>query len=183
MRDCWASLFTERALTYLRRHGATEAGMGVVVQAMVNADVAGVAFTANPLTGDGGEIVITAAYGLGTSVADGRVSPDTIRIDKATRGPRDRVMGEKRTRVVLRRADSGEASTTPAADGDLAARTVEEDVPEALRAELCLSDAHLRALDALCSRCEAVFGGSQDLEFAVTGDHVHLLQRRAITRG
>lgn len=178
MRDCWASLFTERALTYLRRHGATEAGMGVVVQAMVNADVAGVAFTANPLTGDGGEIVITASYGLGTSVADGRVSPDTIRIDKATRGPRDRVIGEKRTRVVLRPIEGSKADGT---EGDLRSRTVEEDVPSAMRSELCLDEAQLAALTSLALRVEQSFGQPQDLEWAFAGSQVFMLQARPIT--
>jgi phosphohistidine swiveling domain-containing protein len=182
VRDCWASLFTERALTYLRRHGAAEAGMGVVVQAMVNADVAGVAFTANPLTGDGGEIVITAAYGLGTSVADGRVSPDTIRIDKATRGPRDRVIGDKLTRVVLRPVPEGEPTEgEPGAEDDLAARTVEEEVPVALRSELCLDAAQVDTLTTLALRVEESFGQPQDIEWAFAGSQVFMLQARPIT--
>lgn len=169
IRDCWASLFTERALTYLRRHGAQEAGMGVVVQAMVAAEVSGVAFTANPLTGDGGEIVITAAYGLGTSVADGRVSPDTIRVDKATRGPRDRVIGEKSTRVVLASASAG------------GPRTVEEPVPPSLRNELCLDAAQVDTLTSLALRVEQSFGQPQDLEWAFAGGQVFMLQARPIT--
>ncbi len=180
VRDCWASLFTERALTYLRRHGASEAGMGVVVQAMVDADVAGVAFTANPLTGDGGEIVITAAYGLGTSVADGRVSPDTIRIDKATRGPRDRVIGEKHTRTVLRRLGDA-APPEPGSEADLSTRTVEEEVPPELRAELCLDAAQLETLTSLALRVEQSFGQPQDLEWAFAGSQLFMLQARPIT--
>ncbi len=184
MRECWASLYTERALAYLRRHGVSEAGMGLVLQAMVDADVAGVVFTANPLTGDGGEIVITAAYGLGSSVADGRVSPDTIRIDKATRGPRDRVIGDKQTRVVLRQTSgqtSDQADAGSSADDPREGGVEEQPVPEALRAELCLTPGDVEALTTLSLRIEETLGMPQDVEWALSKGRLYLLQARPIT--
>lgn len=169
--ECWASLFTPAALTYLARHPRGDEGppsMGVVVQAMVASDKAGVLFTGNPLTGDGSEVVINASYGLGTSVADGRVSPDTFRIDKATRGPRDRVIGDKHERTVLRTVGGTR-------------RLVTEPTPEALRAQPCLDDEAVGALLDVALRLEQHFEGPQDVEWALCEGKLYVLQSRPIT--
>ena len=71
---------------------------------MVPAEVSGVLFTVNPLTGDAGEVVINAAYGLGSAVVDGRVTPDTYRVDKATGQLRDQIIGDKAHQTVLERS-------------------------------------------------------------------------------
>ena len=107
VRRCWASLWTDRAIAYRRQRGidAPDMRIAVIVQDMVDADTAGVLFTANPLTGDASEMVINASYGLGCAVVDGRVSPDSLRIDKATRVPRDRILGDKSLRTMLDPAD------------------------------------------------------------------------------
>ncbi|QVQ52461.1 pyruvate, water dikinase [Spiractinospora alimapuensis] len=76
VRKCWDSLHTERAAAYRASHGFDEATMAVVVQRMVDARVAGVLFTANPMTGTRTEMVVDAARGLGTSVVDGTVNAD-----------------------------------------------------------------------------------------------------------
>ncbi|MBK8463524.1 MAG: phosphoenolpyruvate synthase [Nigerium sp.] len=83
---CWASLFSERAVAYRREHGVDPAGIGiaVVVQLMVDADAAGVMFTANPVNGRRRETMITAAHGLGEAVVAGTVNPDTWVIDRDT---------------------------------------------------------------------------------------------------
>lgn len=167
VRVCWASVFSPRVLAYLRRVGVGDADavVGVVVQAMVPSDVAGVMFTVNPLTGDAGEIVIDAAYGLGSGIVDGRVSPDTLRIDKATGVPRDRVIGDKHVRVVL--ADEG--------------GTREEEVASADRERLALTDAQLEELTQLALRIEQHFHGPRDVEWAIQGDTLYLLQARPVT--
>lgn len=167
VRVCWASVFSQRVLTYLRRVGVGDADavVGVVVQAMVPSDVAGVMFTVNPLTGDAGEIVIDAAYGLGSGIVDGRVSPDTLRVDKSTGVPRDRVIGDKATRVVL--ADDG--------------GTREEEVAPADRERLALTDVQLEELTQLALRVEQQFHGPRDVEWAIQGDTIYLLQARPVT--
>lgn len=167
VRGCWASVFSPRVLTYLRRVGRGDADtlVGVIVQAMVPADVSGVLFTVNPLTGDAGEIVIDAAYGLGRSVVDGRVSPDTWRIDKASGVPRDGVLGEKATRFVLLE------------DGDVR----EEEVPPGERERSALSEALVDRLTELGLRIEEHFHGPRDVEWAVQGDTIYLLQARPVT--
>lgn len=78
VRDCWASLWTDRAIAYRHREGTDprEVTIAVVVQRMVPADTAGVMFSANPITGRRDEIVIDAARGLGESVVSGLVTPE-----------------------------------------------------------------------------------------------------------
>src|SRR5271157_1125333 len=80
VRRCWASLWTGRAIGYRQRQGIRpeEVSMAVVVQQLVAAQVAGVVFTANPVTGARDELMINAAWGLGEAIVSGRVTPDTI---------------------------------------------------------------------------------------------------------
>jgi pyruvate,water dikinase len=190
VRACWASVYSPHVLAYLRtitrESGAPmaaqtpaelEAKVGVVLQAMVPADVAGVLFTVNPLTADGGEMVLNAAYGLGSLVVDGRVSPDTYRIDKATGAVRDRIIGEKKLRAVVvpdASADVGE--------GVLAGVGVrEEDVPPSLAKAEALEPYQLDALVALGRRIEAHFGDARDVEWAYARGTLYVLQARPVT--
>ncbi len=168
IKSCWSSLFQPRVLTYLRTLGEdVSVSVGVVIQAMVPAEVSGVLFTCNPLTDDSGEIVINAAYGLGSSVVDGRVTPDTYRIDKATGQLRDQVLGSKTPQTVL--DESGgvrEVSVSP----DDAARAA-------------LSETQLLALADLSNRVEEHFGGCRDVEWAIADKQVFVLQARPIVAG
>jgi rifampicin phosphotransferase len=86
VRRCWSSLWTARAIAYRRRHeiGHEHISVAAVVQRMVPADVAGVLFTADPLSGRRDHIVIEAAAGLGEAVVGGRVTPDRWTIDAPT---------------------------------------------------------------------------------------------------
>jgi len=172
LKMCWSSVFQPRVLSYLRALGEdVTVSIGVVIQAMVPAEISGVLFTCNPLTGDAGEIVINAAYGLGSSVVDGRVTPDTYRVDKSTGQLRDRVLGGKAHKTVL--ADGGGVRDEP--------------VPAKLREEAALEDHHLLALNDLANRVEEHFGGSRDVEWGIVGQQVFVLQARPIvaphTRG
>jgi len=163
IKSCWASIFRPRVLSYLRALGEeVPVSVGVVIQAMVPAEVAGVLFTANPLTGDAGEIVINAAYGLGPSVVDGRVTPDTYRIDKATGQLRDQILGGKAQQTVL----------------DLSGGVREVEVPAALRDRLALSDQQLLHLSELAMRVERHFGDARDVEWAIAEQQVYILQAR-----
>lgn len=167
VRECWASMLTPSAMSYLRalaRRGDAF-GVGIVVQAMVPAEVAGAMFTVNPLSGDVGEIVINAAYGLGDAVMDGRVSPDTYRVDKASRWVRDRVIGDKAT-----------AGRWSAKRG-----TFTEDVADEDRARVCLDDALLDQLVRLGQRVEEHFDDARDVEWAAVGRTIYLLQARPVT--
>jgi phosphohistidine swiveling domain-containing protein len=165
IKACWASLFRPRVLSYLRTLGDDiPVSVGVLIQAMVPAEVSGVLFTANPLTGDAGEVVINAAYGLGSSVVDGRVTPDTFRVDKATGQLRDRVLGDKAMRVLL--DDLGGVRETS--------------VEPSERRRPALSEQQLLNLTDLAKRIESHFGDERDVEWAIAQQEVYVLQARPI---
>jgi rifampicin phosphotransferase len=84
VKRCFGSLWTERAIAYRARQGIEpeRVSLAVVVQQMVFAEAAGVAFTANPVSGDGNEIVIDATWGLGEALVGGLVTPDRLTVDK-----------------------------------------------------------------------------------------------------
>jgi len=165
IKICWASFFQPRVFSYLRALGEDVAvSLGVVIQAMVPAEISGVLFTCNPLTGDSGEVVINASYGLGSSVVDGRVTPDTYRVDKATGQLRDQVIGGKAQQTVL--APSGGVR--------------EVQVEPAERERAVLSEQQLLHLRELAGRIEEHFGGNRDVEWAIAGQQVFVLQARPI---
>ena len=138
--------------------------MGVVVQALVRAEVAGVLFTRNPMTG-ADERVIEASFGLGESVVSGIVTPDRFRVARGGR-------------VLAREAGDKDVEIAWNEEGG----TIERPVDPARAASLCLDDARLAALDELASRCERIEPGPHDIEWAFEGERLYLLQRRPITR-
>ena len=170
VRNCWASLLNAGALAYRRERGAAAAGealaMAVVVQAMVPAERAGVAFAHDPVSGRDDAWLVEACYGLGEGLVSGRVSSDLYRIDAAGLGIVER---EIRTKASAVQWDAG------------AARVVEQDVPPALRDAPVLDAARARAVGLLLQRCNVLFGGPQDIEWAQHGDTTWLLQSRPIT--
>jgi pyruvate,water dikinase len=140
--------------------------MGVVVQEMVAADVAGVLFTRNPVTG-ADELVVEASWGLGEAVVAGLVTPDHVRAT-SDGTVLDRVLGDKD--VAIRLTPQGVPEETA--------------VPAALASLPCLSDEDVRALAQLARACDDVYGGTaHDVEFAFAGGRLFLLQRRPITHG
>ncbi len=164
--EIWKSGRTENALAYRQRMGTShEPQVGVVVQRLVHADVAGVLFTCNPVT-DLDEIVIEAAWGLGESVVQGMVIPDRIRMTRAGA-------------VLERQAGFKEIAVRKSPDGG----TYHEPVPLPLARRICLGYPELRALHQLAGLCDETFGQEpHDLEWAIQNNQVFLLQRRPITR-
>ncbi len=92
IRNCWLSLFSERALAYQARAGlsARQTAMAVVVQLMAPAEVSGVAFTADPVSGDSGQMLIEAVAGFGDRLVSGRASAEAAALDKADLRVRER---------------------------------------------------------------------------------------------
>jgi EmrB/QacA subfamily drug resistance transporter len=165
VRTIHASARAESALAYRRKMGVTgEPRIGVVVQRMIDSDVAGVLFTRNPLD-DADERVIEGAWGLGEAVVSGLVTPDRFRL------ARDGAILERtagRKDFVIRFAPEGGTIERPVKADDI------------LR--LCLTDDQLLELHALASRCEEFYGGPQDIEWAIAGGELVLLQSRPITK-
>lgn len=143
--------------------------MAVVVQQLVDADMAGVLFTRNPVTG-ADERVIEASWGLGEAVVAGLVTPDQYRVAPGGR-PLEQRLGDK------------EVAIRPRVVGGAADPTMEVPVDAELAGIHCLGEAELAALDALATQCDEVYGArDHDIEFAFRDGALFLLQRRPITR-
>jgi pyruvate,water dikinase len=167
VRECWASLFTQRAIYYRNEQGFDHStvDIAVVVQEMVAADKSGVMFTSHPSTG-APVVTIEAAWGLGEAVVSGAVTPDNYVIDRATGDLEEESVATKKV-MHVRDAETGE--------------TVERAVPEDRRQERVLADEELDALRELGEEIEEYYGDPQDVEWAIHDGEVYLLQSRPIT--
>lgn len=166
IRDCWASLYGERVLAYrASRQVVGEPAIAVVVQRMVASDASGVMFSVDPATGDRSRLVVEAAFGLGEVVVGGEVEPDTYTVDRD--GPRllEVRIGTKGHKIV--RGDHGRDQRIELSD-DEARRPV-------------LGYDEVLELARLALAVEAHYGSPQDMEFAIEGDDVFLVQSRPIT--
>ncbi|MGI5188785.1 PEP/pyruvate-binding domain-containing protein [Promicromonospora sp. CA-289599] len=165
VRDCWASLWTARAIGYRARHGipAEEVSLAVVVQQMVLADAAGVLCTVDPMTGSRDWVVINAAWGLGEAVVGGQVNPDTFLVARVG-GVVKSTVSTKEVRTV--RTDEG---------------TRNEPVPAELRRRPSLTDVQAAHLAALGARIEELYEAPVDVEWAVHGGRPFILQARPVT--
>ncbi|MFC8228199.1 rifamycin-inactivating phosphotransferase [Streptomyces sp. NPDC057287] len=162
---CWASLFTERAVTYRRQNGIDHrtVRMAVVVQRMVFPDAAGVLFTADPVTGNRKVSTVDAGFGLGEVLVSGLVNPDVFKV-------RD---GEVVARAIAAKQRAVHA---------LPAGGTQEVVVDARRQEQpALTDAQAVGLVRLGRRIEAHFGRPQDIEWCLADDGFQIVQSRPIT--
>ncbi|MFT4581974.1 MAG: phosphoenolpyruvate synthase/pyruvate phosphate dikinase [Gammaproteobacteria bacterium] len=170
VKRCWSSLWTARATAYRHDRGFAhnDARLAVVIQSMVDADVAGVMFTANPVTAAVNEIVVNASWGLGESVVSGIVTPDEYVIARGSLNIKQCRIGSKALRIVR--------------DGVRGQGTIEEAVPTSEREKLTLSDRQVTELAHLGQRVAAHFGDlPQDIEWALADDSFYLLQARPVT--
>jgi pyruvate,water dikinase len=173
VKDCWASLFSARAMAYRAKNGFGQLDhrMAVGVQTMVNARAAGVAMSLDPANGDRSKIVIESTWGLGEPLVSGQVTPDCFVIDKVLLEPVKRTIAPKLHELV--------------ADPQ-ARRTVLREVEEARQLMPSLSDAELRAVARAVKAVEKAMGVPQDIEWAIDaqrpdGEGVVLLQSRPET--
>ncbi|MFB1064261.1 phosphoenolpyruvate synthase [Natrinema sp. H-ect4] len=166
VRECWASLFTQRAIYYRQEQGFDHSAVNiaVVVQQMVDAEKSGVMFTSHPSTGDA-TMIIEAAWGLGEAVVSGAVSPDNYVIDRDDRSM-DVTIAEKK---VMHEKD------------EATGQTIEREVPEDKRTQRVVSDNEIDALMDLGERVEDHYGEPQDVEWAIVDGDVYMLQSRPIT--
>jgi pyruvate,water dikinase len=168
VRRCWASLWTDRAIAYRERQGIHQrtVKLAIVVQRMVPAEIAGVLFTANPITGARDEVVIDASLGLGEAVVSGLVTPDHFVLRKRPWG----------WSIVERRAGWREMIVRARLGGDTeyVDGSADTDVP-------VLPDRALRRLARLGGAIERHFGGPQDIEWAWASGELFIVQARPIT--
>ncbi len=166
VKKCWASLWTARAIAYRIKNDIDQntVALAVVVQEMVEADAAGILFTANPINGRRDEMVINAAWGLGEAIVGGLVSPDMIVTDKATGKVKSMEVADKTIITVL--TESG---------------TREEPLDEARRRAQVLKEAEVHALVELARKIENYYGSPQDIEWCQKDGQFFIVQSRPIT--
>lgn len=166
VRRCWASLWSERAWTYRQVEGVdTAREIAVVIQEMVDADSAGVLFTADPITGQNEKLILESCWGLGEGLVAGRVTTDSFVIERRDLSIEQRRIRYKATRMV------------PAGGGE----TRLADLPTELREAPSLGDDSVRELGRLGVDLARRYGSEQDIEWAEADGVVYLLQSRPIT--
>lgn len=161
VKKCWASLWTARAIAYRIKNNIDQntIALAVVVQEMVDAEAAGILFTANPINGHRNEMVINAAWGLGEAIVGGLVSPDTIVADKATGKVKSYEVAEKT--VITVRTEKG---------------TSEEPLNDARRSSKVINEADIVELVGIARRIESYYGNPQDIEWCLTSPPTPLLK-------
>lgn len=163
---CTKSAASHEALAYRKQRGLSvdDVRIAVLVQQLVPADVAAVAFSANPITGSRDEVMITSNWGLGESIVGGSATPDTYVVSKQAREVTMRDIADKEVMTVM--TDHGTAETA---------------VPESLRTRSSLEDEQAFAIADLAARLDAHLGYPVDIECAIAGGELFLLQCRPIT--
>jgi len=164
--QCWASLWTARALSYRLKQGIGNDDLAhtVIVQRLVHAEKSGVLFSANPLNGRRDQLLVNSSWGLGEAIVSGEVDPDQWVISRSggavleSRTGEKQVMTVRTARGVEQRPVSDDACTVPT-----------------------LSAAELRRLHELAEKAERHFGEPQDIEWSYAEGRFHLVQSRPIT--
>jgi pyruvate,water dikinase len=165
VRDCWASFFSERAIFYRQRKGSLDdLGMAVVVQRMVSAEVAGVLFTCDPVQRRRDRMVVEAVLGLGEAAVSGQVTPDHYVLKRDGTVKKAQVAVQPFAIVPLPDGGTGERALTAEEGG---ARKLDE--------------AALRELARIGDDLERRLGGPQDIEWALAGGEIYVLQARPVT--
>jgi len=167
VKACWASFFSPRAMFYRAQKGSLEdVGMAVVVQRMVNADKAGVAFTVDPVRQRHDQMMIEAVYGLGELIVSGLITPDNYLIDRDSGELLQEYVPVQEIALVCNEEGSG---------------TRQVELPEAMGSERVLSTVEITRLREISLQLERLFGKPQDVEWAIEGEKLMLLQSRPIT--
>lgn len=167
VKKCWASLFTPRAIVYRNEKGLHKAyvSVTVVVQKMIQSEVAGVVFTVHPVTRDKNQMIIEACWGLGESLVGGQVTPDSYVIGKKNWNLIDVNVSEQEKMRVLK--------------GKIGVREIP--VPEKLKSRQKLDGRQIVNLAKLCVKIEEHYGFPCDIEWAMERNKFYIVQSRPIT--
>ncbi|MFH1207171.1 MAG: PEP/pyruvate-binding domain-containing protein [Patescibacteria group bacterium] len=167
VKTCWSSLFTPRAIFYRieKKLHNQKVSVAVVIQKMVNSEIAGIAFTAHPVTKNRNHIVIEAGWGQGESVVSGRVTPDTYVYDKKTGGIAEVNVGIQKEMIIQK---LGGGSKTVA-------------VPTDKQEKQKLSGKQIVEIAHICERIEKHYKFPQDVEWALEKGKFFIVQSRPIT--
>lgn len=166
VKKCWSSLFTPRAIFYRiekKLHGK-QVSVAVVIQKMVESEVAGVAFTVHPVTRDTNQMVLEGSWGLGESVVSGKVTPDTYVVEKK--------------KMVILDINVNAQTTEITRIGKI---TKERMVPKSKAGKQCLNNKQILELAKICKGIEDHYGFPCDIEWAFEKGKFYITQSRPIT--
>ncbi|MDR6224934.1 phosphoenolpyruvate synthase [Desmospora profundinema] len=165
IRKCWASLFTDRAIAYRAKNGFNhrQVSLSVVVQQMVNPQIAGVMFTADPTNGNRNVVSIDASFGLGESIVSGMVSADLYKV--------------KNGQIIHKNISEKKIGIYPLPEGG----TVTKDLPPDQGTKPVLTDDQILSVAKLGKKIEKHFGSPQDIEFCMENGEWFMVQSRPIT--
>lgn len=167
VKDCWSSLFTDRAILYRIQNKIEheKVYMSVVVQKMVLPEVSGIMFTADPVSGHRDIISIDASYGLGEALVSGLVSPDIYKFRKSIRQIESKTITEKKVAIM------------PIEGGGTKKVDIEVDKSNSQ----VMKDHHIQNLAELGASIEKHYGCAQDIEWCLESEKLYIVQSRAIT--
>jgi pyruvate, water dikinase len=167
VRKCWASLFTARATYYRVKNNFPHMNVkiAVVIQKMINSEMSGVAFSANPSTGDKSEIIIEAGYGLGEAIVLGEVNPDLYIIDKKNVSIKSKQVKKQDRKLI--RTKTANIEWVP----------VEDDLQE----KQVIKDDFVLKLAKIIKSIEQHYDFPQDIEWAIENNKIFITQSRPIT--
>ncbi len=166
IKKCWRSITSDRAKAYAKEQKLTpdKIAVAVVIQKMVNSEVAGVMFTANPISNNNDEIMIEAGYGLGELLVQGMITPDNYIVDKQSLESKNKSLGSQQKMLVYKHN-----------------KNVEVPVPENLQNRIVLSEKQIKELAKLGKSIEAHYNFPQDIEWAFEKEALFIVQSRPIT--
>jgi pyruvate,water dikinase len=166
VKKCWSSLFTPRAIFYRYEKNMQDrkVSVAVVVQEMIQPEVSGVCFTVHPVTQDRDQMVIEAGYGLGEAIVGGKITPDTYVVNKSGKTIAEKNISEQTVMIVKSEDGTKEAKVAKSKEG-----------------EQKLTDAQILKVAELCRKIEEHYGYPQDIEWALKGGKIYILQSRPVT--
>jgi pyruvate,water dikinase len=166
IKKCFASLYSPRAVTYRKQahFDAVKVSLAVVIQKMVESEVSGVLFTADPVSQNTDHMMLNASWGLGEAIVSGKVTPDIYICSKKPKRIVDKKLGDKETLICYSSTGIEERKTS-----------LEQ------KNRFCLNDKQVFELFTMGQKIEQHYGSPQDIEWAISGGKLYLLQSRPIT--
>lgn len=170
LRECWASAFSERNLSYRIQNklslNVKDMRMAVIFQEMIDAEKSGVLFTCDPIRQDTSKITINSVYGLGEGLMSGVLDGDTFELDKESGNKLREVIAHKKAKLTKGTSDGGTTSVP---------------IKKGLQDQPSLSSGELKELARVARAVESFYRYPQDIEWAQCGGKFYLLQSRPVT--